>query len=224
MSNSICVSIGMQCATASYLKEKGMRNCSFPFDWILAPPSFIYEMLSLLLEENTYPIVLVSNYFYVLDKKVGIDLNNVEHYFSVSDPNMPNKLNSKYNVIFPHDYALDQNEVKRKYARRFQRLKDFILNKNISMKFFYTSPSSPTKGNFTIDGKEVVIDVFNNLLKIYNLISKYHGNNFNFHIYDTFCVEDPSLYFGDIQNIHIHKLEKKDKFFELIPQMKTFDV
>lgn len=221
---SIPISIGMQCTSAAFLKDKNIRRHSFPFDWMLAPPSFIYEMLRLLLKENINPQKLVAEYFYVLDKKVDIDLSNIEHYFTVSNPNMPNKLNSRYDVVFPHDYSYDQTVVKEKYTRRFQRLKDLILDKNTKLDFYYVSQSSPTKGNFTIDGRNVVVNVFQNIRLINDLIMEFHGNNFNIHVFDTLHQEKPENYFTPETKIHLYSLGQRDKFFELIPQMMSINV
>lgn len=224
MTDSIPISLGMQCTTSAYLKDKNIRKHSFPFDWMLAPPKFVFEMLYLLLKENMDPFKLVTEYFYVLDKKVDIDLNNVEHYFSVDNPAMPNKLNSRYDAVFPHDYSHDQEEVKKKYARRFQRLKDLILNRDVSLKFFYTSQSSPEHGNFTIDRREVVNDVFTNLRKMYDLIVEFHGSKFDMHIFDSLRKEDPNMFFSNIPNVHMHYLDQKNKFFEMLPQMLSINI
>ena len=224
MSNSVSISLGMQCTTAAYLKDTNRRSHSFPFDWMLAPPTFVFEMLRLLLRENMDPLELVVKYFYALDKKVTINLDDPEHYKTTDDVALPNKLNSRYDAIFPHDYSFDQDEVKRKYARRFQRLKDLILNKDIALDFFYVSQSSGKNGNFTIDCRNVVVDVFNSLRLINDLMIDYHGQSFRIIVFDTLRQEDPNVHFVSTPNVHVHYLEPKNKFFEMFPQMMTINV
>jgi hypothetical protein len=96
----------------------------------------------------------------------------VEHYFTCD--NGVTLLNTKYNVIFPHD----KNNIDTidKYIRRFERLKDTILNSTECLYFIYTSQSSLESGNFTIDGNIVINDVYVYMSKIYKLISKFRNN------------------------------------------------
>jgi len=221
--SGIPISIGMQCTTASYFKEKGIRTLSFPFDWILSNPAFVFEMLNFLLKENMDVTELVTKHFYVLDKKVFVDLDNAEHYVTINDETKPNKLNSKYDAVFPHDYASDQNEVKEKYIRRFQRLKDLILDKTIQLDFYYVSQSSSTGGNYTIDGREVVTNVFENLKKIYDLISEYHGGNFKLIIFDTLNSKSKSV-ISECKNVQIYSIAPKDRFFLILPEILSIQI
>jgi hypothetical protein len=214
----IPISIGMQCTTASYFKEKGIRTKSFPFDWILSNPLFVLEMLKLLLKENMEIKKIVDEYFYVLDKKVFVDLNNVEHYTIVNDKKQKNKLNSKYDVIFPHDYMSKREEVIEKYVRRFQRLKELIMDKNSELDFYYISQSSMTGGNYTINGREVVTDVYENLKKIYNLIFECHGSKFRIIIFDALKVESCEI-LKECENIKIVPIKSEDKFFKMMPEI-----
>ena len=90
--------------------------------------------------------------------------------------------NSKYNVIFPHDN--NSNENINKYIRRFERLKNLILNKTQKICFMYTSQSSLNIGNFTIDVNNVIDNVYIHLSKIYTLIANYR-NNFKMIVFDS---------------------------------------
>ena len=63
-------------------------------------------MLDLLLKKNIDPNILVAKYFYSVDKKVYIDVENAEHYITITDEAEPNKLNSKYGYVVFLLYSL----------------------------------------------------------------------------------------------------------------------
>ena len=92
-------------------------------------------------------------------------MSRQEHYY-ICDNGFA-LYNSKYNVIFPHDeYNI---ETINKYIRRFERLKDIILNSKEDIYFIYTSPSSPDNGNFTINNNIIIEHVYFYLSEIYKL-------------------------------------------------------
>ena len=92
------IPIGIQCTNATF--KKNFENThTLPFDWMFATPSFVFEMLELLLEKNINIEDLVKNHFFYCEKKANI--NGVEHYYTCD--NGFALFNTKYNVIFPHD-------------------------------------------------------------------------------------------------------------------------
>ena len=95
--------------------------------------------------------------------------------------------NSKYDVIFPHDK--NDKKTKMKYIRRLTRLKDLILNSNEKLVFIYSSQSSLKSGNFTIDERVVIKNVYSYLSKIYDLINMYNNNN-KMIVFDSILNED----------------------------------
>jgi hypothetical protein len=135
----------------------------------------------------------------------------MEHYYTCDDGFA--LFNTKYNVIFPHD----ENNIDsiNKYIRRFERLKDIILNSTECLYFIYTSQSSLESGNFTIDGNIVINDVYVYLSKIYKLISKFR-NNYKIILFDTIQEEQISLL---DENITLIKLNKCNCWNDLVPQM-----
>ena len=207
------ISIGLQCTNAS-LKNKIKKTYTLPFDWMFATPSFVYEMLELLLEKNINIEDLVKNYFFKIEKKVN--LKTMEHFYT--DDNGTSLYNTKYNVIFPHDEY--NNDTINKYIRRFERLKQLILNSNDCLYFIYTSQSSLDKGNFTIDGKNIINNVYINISKIYNLISKFR-NNYKIIIFDA--IQEENIELLD-KNIILYKLNKCDYWNDLLPQMKKCNI
>ena len=162
------IPIGIQCTSTTF-KKKIEDTHTLPFDWMFATPSFVFEMLELLLEKNINIEDLVKNYFFYCEKKATYNIT--EHYYTCD--NGFALFNTKYNVIFPHD----KNDIDsiNKYIRRFERLKDIILNSTECLYFIYTSQSSLESGNFTIDDNIVINDVYIYLSKIYKLISKFRN-------------------------------------------------
>ena len=47
----IIIPIGSQCSTATF-KNEIKKSHTLPFDWMFATPSFVFEILVLLLEKN----------------------------------------------------------------------------------------------------------------------------------------------------------------------------
>lgn len=202
------IPIGIQCTNATF-KQKFENTHTLPFDWMFATPSFVFEMLELLLEKNINIEDLVKNHFFYCEKKAN--MNRLEHYYTCH--NGFALFNTKYNVIFPHD----KNNIDsiNKYIRRFERLKDIILNSTECLYFIYTSQPSLESGNFTIDGKIIINDVYVYLSKIYKLISKFR-NNYKIILFDAIQEEQISLL---DENITLIKLNKCNSWVELVPQM-----
>jgi hypothetical protein len=202
------IPIGIQCTNATF-KQNFEKTHTLPFDWMFATPSFVFEMLELLLEKNINIEDLVKNHFFYCEKRAN--LNSVEHFYTCDNGSA--LFNTKYNVIFPHD----ENNIDsiNKYIRRFERLKDIILNSTECLYFIYTSQSSLESGNFTIDGKIVIHDVYVYLSKIYNLIGKFK-NNYKLIIFDAIQEEEIELL---DENITLIKLNKCNSWGGLVPQM-----
>jgi hypothetical protein len=103
-----------------------------------------------------------------------------------------------------------------KYIRRFERLKDIILNSTERLYFIYTSQSSLECGNFTIDGNIVINDVYVYISKIHNLIGKFR-NNYKIVLFDA--IQEEPIELLD-ENIKLLKLNKCNSWSELVPQMR----
>jgi len=203
------IPIGLQCTAATFKKEIE-NTASLPFDWIFAIPSFVFEMLELLLEKNINTEDLVKNHFFYCKKRANV--NRLEHYYTCD--NGFALYNTKYNVIFPHDK--NNIDTINKYIRRFERLKDIILNSTECLYFVYISQSSLVNGNFTIDGNIVINDVYFYLSKIYKLIGKFR-NNYKMILFDTIQEEQVELL---DKNIFLYKLNKCNAWGELLPQLR----
>jgi hypothetical protein len=163
---------------------------------MFSTPEFVFKMLELLLETNITIEDLVTNHFFCCTKRATARVN--EHYHTGTGKAL---YNSKYGVIFPHD--VHNAQTINKYIRRFRRLKD-IINTAEELCFVYCSPSSSDRGNFTIDGKKVLGDVYFYLSKIYQLIGKYR-RNYKLIIFDA-IKEEPK-----------ERLDKSIILYELTP-------
>jgi hypothetical protein len=169
-------------------------------------------MLELLLDKNMDIRTLVVDHFFACEKKANIQC--AEHYYTAEDGFA--LYNVKYNVIFPHD--TDSVETVDKYVRRFERLKNIILHAQEELIFIYTSQSSLESGNFLIDGRKVINDVYLHLSNIYSLLSRYN-NNFKMVVFDSVQEEDRLLLNS---SIILHPLTKCNHPLELLPQMENY--
>lgn len=206
----IIIPIGLQCTNATFKREIGKTSETFPFDWMFAPPKFVFEMLDLLLNENMNVEELVTKHFFLCDKKAT---DPVFHHFK-SSPNGRFLYNSKYGVIFPHDEF--SQETIQKYIRRFERLKNFILASDKELIFMYSSQVSLGKGNYTIDGRQMVLNVYPYMTKIYELIGKYR-ENYKIFLFDAIKNENTKLLHD---NIILIKLERREFWTEFFPQIE----
>lgn len=207
------VPIGLQCTNASFKELIGKRSETLPFDWIFATPKFVFEMLNMLLEKNMSIEELVKEHFFCCNKRADDNANR--HHFIVKESG-EYLYNSKYNAVFPHDSNTE--ETINKYVRRFQRLKLMIMESTEELCFIYTSQSSLRNGNFTIDGKEMVNDVYTYLSKIYDLIGQYR-TKYRIIVFDAIRKDDKKLL---NKNIIVYELNECNFWSELLPQMEKF--
>ena len=208
----IIIPIGLQCTIGVFKKQINKQTHSFPFDSMFATSKFVFEMLELLLEKNMDIKELVEKHFFYCEKKTNIC--GIEHYRT--DDNGSSLYNTQYNAIFPHD---DNNtESINKYIRRFDRLKDIILNSTEELCFIYTSQSSLENGNFTIDNNIVVYDVYIYLSKINKLISNFRSN-YKLILFDAIQQEQPELL---DENIILYKLNKCNSWVDLLHQLDYY--
>lgn len=210
------IPIGTQCLNAELKKKINKATETLPFDWMLCNPKFVYEILKLLLENKINIEEIVTEHFFYCDKRANF--KKVEYYYT--DRTGFALYNSKYDVIFPHDQ--NNNENKMKYIRRLDRLKDLILNSNEKLVFLYSSPSSLKDGNFMIDNREVINDVYYYLTKIYELINMYNNNN-KMIVFDSILNEDK----GNLnEKIILYELNSCNHFVELLDQIlqKNIDI
>lgn len=107
------IPIGDHCAAAICLQEAGLRQCAFPFDWVVTS----------LPDKQTH-----SNLAWVVDTIAHLLHHDVEPFvaslFGPDQFDAATKTNTHHNIWFPHD-AFNGNrmeETQAKYVRRFARL------------------------------------------------------------------------------------------------------
>lgn len=207
------VSLGMQCTTATVFSILGLKAESLPFDWILTNPQFVLEMFRLLFIEKMSTTEIVKEHFLNVPTRAVVN-QWAEHW--IEQPEIgPGLYNKKYGVVFPHDKPDDYD----KFIRRFDRLKELVLDTSNYITFVYVSHSSPTFGNYTLDGKTVICDVYKTLSKIFELIHKVrNGTRFKIVLYDAINSENMTELNSCIQRI---KIEQKKNGVELPDEIKT---
>ena len=169
-------------------------------------------MLVLLIEQNMNIEELVINHFFYCEKTANV--NRPEHYYTCHNGDA--LYNTKYNVLFPHDKH--NIETIHKYIRRFERLKDIIVNSKEELCFIYISQSSLEDGNFTIDDNIIIKDVYFYLTAIYKLIGNYR-DNYKMIVLDAIQEEPIELLDA---NITVYKLKKCNHWNNLLPQVREY--
>jgi hypothetical protein len=122
----------------------------------------------------------------------------------------------KYNAIFPHDLIETPEtfeEIVQKYVRRFERLQSLILDNTNNLNFVYISQSSLERGNFVVDNVPVIVDVYNNLNKLYDIIKSIRSDNFKFIMIDSINSED-SVHLN--KNIIRHIIQPKSEWLHIV--------
>jgi hypothetical protein len=205
---TLYISIGSSCTAATLFQRLKVKKETLPFDWMFSTPEFVYTIFSLLFIEQKEINDIVDNYFFVCDKKASI--HGLEHHIINEEGSV--LVNSRYSVCFPHVSISDRD----KYIRRMQRLKEFIYNKDKFIYFVYVSPSSQTKGNYTLDGAEPIQDVYEYIEKM-NIILKTIRSNYKILVFDT---NKPShIIQSDVSNIAYYDIKKQDNWMRLLPEL-----
>lgn len=121
----IYIPIGSNCSVATYLRQQNIRKHAYPFDWNCTSLKMFYEMLI-----NDFSGYLDDIFIGTEIKRHYVDNDNDDNEIKVSNEKIYPVICKKYNVLFPHDYVLvDENtcnKVKEKYLRRIQRFRDAI--------------------------------------------------------------------------------------------------
>lgn len=208
------VPIGFQCTTKLTLESLNINTPTLPFDWMLAPPKFVYNILNLLLMQNLDIETLVKQYFFHNHTLARWTLQP-EEYLECLDGYPYNRDGS---AIFPHDGDnKDYNEIIEKYIRRFYRLKEQILDIKNELLIIYISQSSSNRyqGNFFIDNIEILTNSYSFLNKIYALILLKRKYNFKMIMIDAIKNEEQKIL---NQNIEYYSIDPKNNFQDIIPQ------
>jgi hypothetical protein len=202
------ISIGTQCTTADLLKRFNIRNESYPFDWVLSTPQFIYTIIKLLLVDKMDIEYIVDNHFFVCDARANCKI--IEHYYT--EKTGQTLVNTKYNVCFPHDTLEDRD----KYVRRLERLRNTLLDENCFIYLIYVSVSSPTNGNYTLNGVETIHDLYEYIDKI-NDIMKSIRNTYKIVVFDT--NKPPNVVPSDNEHMIYCDIQQQNWFYNMLPEL-----
>jgi hypothetical protein len=160
------IPIGLQCAVPDAIKASGLREYSYPFDWLWTPSKTTYEILYILLNNGVDETVeyMTSDFSYF--KYLGN-----EKYSSVDNITME-QLNKTTGLGITHFEINDQ--YKEKLRRRLQRLLTDIHSDNRLVLIY--ADSSDKEHEYIIDGVIYSREPMENLLKIYDLIHEKNNN------------------------------------------------
>jgi hypothetical protein len=114
---------------------------------------------------------------------------------------------------------IDNAKTRIKYIRRLNMLKDLIMKSNDKLIFIYSSQSSLESGNFMIDNRIVIKNVYYYLTKIYELINVYNKNN-KMILFDSILNEDREKLH---KNIILYKMKSCKCFLGLLHQILQKD-
>lgn len=203
----------MQCSSSEFLKQHGLRMQSFPFDWILSHPKFVYDILHSLLEDREHAAALATQ---ILDCPVRCAHGDIEHY--VTRENGFAYYHPHHKIIFPHDDVHSPN-THATYERRLERLRQVILDKG-PVHLVYTSPASASgSGAFTMDEKPVIgYNVYEVLNAILALVQK-HNPKCKLTIFDAIQSDDERNLI--CPSIQLRRLESGNSFTYLLHQMRA---
>jgi hypothetical protein len=115
------IAMGFDCGSANFLRERGMKKETYPFDWNVALPGSIYKALQtnftdVLLEENLLKGIITYKHKY--DTGAG-KIKTLRPLFD-----------KEYGILYVHDWTegVSLAQIKIKYERRFDRLIDKLSN------------------------------------------------------------------------------------------------
>ena len=177
--DSIYIPLGFQCTTAEILKKMNKRFSSFPFDWIISTPYSILKLLDILLKNECNINDFVLNEFFNFD--TNLIFMKQEEFQTHSQGNI--LYNSKYNLIFPHIKYNDETVLK--FKRRFERLRNYILDNNVKIQFFFINriinndviEVNENNLKYSINNNNIYLNIKENFIKLKNLLLNYMNEN-----------------------------------------------
>jgi hypothetical protein len=115
------IPITFDCDGANTLRDKNLRDISFPFDWNIAPLYNIYKLI-----ENDFEGFLDKNHLIYSNKSFSAKYDN-----EIEINNLIPVFDTKYGFLFVHDFTLNNNYdiIYEKYKRRITRFVDIVKNK-----------------------------------------------------------------------------------------------
>ena len=154
------IPLGLQCSLPEAIKQAGLRQSSYPFDWLWSPSKTTYDILCNLVHEGADAAVEYMTTGWTSYKWLGN-----EHYESVKDFN-GSQMNATTGLGITH--FLINDDYKAKLKRRLERLlADVRSGEEILLA--YTDAANPQM-NYHLDEVEYGVDGTEHLLKIHELL------------------------------------------------------
>ena len=156
MKKPIIISLGCRCSVAQFLQDNGLRQKSYPYDWIWTNLKFIYNSLN-------------TNCFAFSE----IEKANISHFSNDNKHPHTYIYDNDYTAISVHDadriskddFPKIIPDINEKYKRRFDRLINELNKKQNVLLLRQILPTNITsKLDKTIDSVEL-INSLNTLLK-----------------------------------------------------------
>lgn len=154
------IGLGLQCSVPDGILYAGLREKSYPFDWLWCPSKTTYHILHRLIHEGIEATIEYMTTEYTYYKYV-----NNEHYESV-DGVTECQMNKETGLGNTH-FTINEG-YKNTLRRRLTRLLHVIHTESIL--FIYADAASPST-NYHLDNVEYGVDATEYLLKIHDLLS-----------------------------------------------------
>lgn len=152
MNNVSCIiyPLGFNCDCATFLRNKGLRTCAFPFDWLTGAK---LETRIHLLETRFEGFLLKEN-LQDISGENGTSSKGTRHY-----------LDTRTGFKFFHDFPADQSlavsfpDIKRKYDKRINRFYD-MADVAKTIYFIWYHPNRPLSVNEASAAKNKLSAIF----------------------------------------------------------------
>ena len=207
------ISFGTLCHTAQFLKNNGLKLCSFPFDWIFSTPDIVFDCL-----EDSFTKLLSKKYYInhcdypnnntncghsLYCKRMFQHLNprleNDYNYLKRCISRLDQCLHKKNNKLFIITYVEDKKSFRDKISYFLEKAN--ILNK-------YTTNYFILVINCIYNGESKINSIFNN------------GNLFIYDLY-TLSPSDGINFSNNIDNENYRNIIYSNFKFELINDIKN---
>ncbi len=133
------VPLGINCRISHYLRNKGMRKVALPFDWNITPIQSSIELIA-----NDFSGFLDRTNLRFLPPVKRLLFDETESDILITTEMVTPVINTKYEILFPHDFPAEYEStyhiVVDKYQRRIDRL-NHLLNSELHIIFVYHQAS-----------------------------------------------------------------------------------
>jgi hypothetical protein len=158
---NICIGLGNSCAIAHEIYKCGLRNASYPFDWMLTSVEFLIRTF----ETDSFDFTNVEKLHVIFPNSAGSThiyssdtIKNTLYCTAISIHDADNATS----ITFPNLIE----EINEKYKRRFKRLYDVLNNpeNNIYLIRMLAKKDSHHQINYTLDNNEGISHLHNILI------------------------------------------------------------